>query len=358
MKSTKHYISIFLLYLGSINFYFALWYMGSEGHAMDWSVDALTFLQLLGSTNLAGLFTFIVLICFSRYLDQSSFGQFGPIKAVTVLSWLVAGSLFLLFLAATIDTMMHEEVVLQYIRTFGFLSLSIYHFTILLLFVLLLNLSRRLGGSRKVFEYFFKPFNAPSQLDRGFMFLDLNTSTTIAEKLGNQHYSQFIRKCFQLLDQALDDHEGIEIYQYVGDEAILHWNFNDRATCQKALNLFYEYKTLLQMHAGHFENMFQVSPTFKAALHGGPVVKSEFGSKAIHTAFHGDVLNTASRMLNSCHRYHTDVLISESYFKKLNLPDSTRSYQQIDDVTLNGKLHKLTVYKPLLIDKHQENNLL
>ncbi|WP_219011061.1 hypothetical protein [Aquimarina litoralis] len=47
------------------------------------------------------------------------------------------------------------------------------------------------------------------------MFLDLNSSTSIAEKIGHMKYSQLIQDCFDQLDMTEDF--GAEIYQYVGD---------------------------------------------------------------------------------------------------------------------------------------------
>jgi adenylate cyclase len=38
-------------------------------------------------------------------------------------------------------------------------------------------------------------------------------------------------------------------------------------------------------------------PEFKGALHGGNVVVSEVGKYKSEIAYHGDVLNTTSRML-------------------------------------------------------------
>ena len=358
MNSIKEHITLFILYLASTNFYFAMWYMGSEGEAALWAFGRLTFSELLINANVAALFTFGALMVSSRYVNQAYPKYFRSYELFTVANWLLTGSIFVTCLTGAISISTTYVQASQYLWSLSFLSLGVYHFAVLLLFVVLINISKRLGGLTKAFAYFIKPLNAPSQLEKGFMFLDLNTSTSIAEKLGNQHYSQFIRKCFHLLDQVLDRYAGIEVYQYVGDEAILHWNFNDPVTCQKAIDLFYDYKRLLSRYANHFEMMFQTSPTFKAALHGGPVVKSEFGSKAIHTAFHGDVLNTASRILGSCHQHQTDILISESYFRQIDLSNGLRAYQQIDDIALDGKAQKVTLFKPLIVDEQLVKDLL
>jgi len=56
--------------------------------------------------------------------------------------------------------------------------------------------------------------------ERIFMFLDLKSSTTIAEEIGHRRYFEFIS---DFIDDAttpiLNNH--VEIYQYVGDEIVI-----------------------------------------------------------------------------------------------------------------------------------------
>ena len=56
--------------------------------------------------------------------------------------------------------------------------------------------------------------------------MDLNASTTIAEKLGHIKYSEFIRDSFQDINLIVSSFNA-EIYQYVGDEIVLTWQIQD-----------------------------------------------------------------------------------------------------------------------------------
>ena len=58
--------------------------------------------------------------------------------------------------------------------------------------------------------------------ERIFLFLDMRSSTHIAESLGAMKYSQLVQDCFADLYQAVQQ-TGAHIYQYVGDEAVLTW---------------------------------------------------------------------------------------------------------------------------------------
>ncbi|WP_044220009.1 hypothetical protein [Chitinophaga pinensis] len=56
------------------------------------------------------------------------------------------------------------------------------------------------------------------------MFLDLNSSTTIAETLGDKRYHAFLKDIFTDITNPILDKKG-EIYQYVSDEVIVAWPF-------------------------------------------------------------------------------------------------------------------------------------
>ena len=55
------------------------------------------------------------------------------------------------------------------------------------------------------------------------MFLDLDDSTTIAEKLDDLKYHTFVNEFFKDITQSILFTKG-EIYQYVGDEIVVSWN--------------------------------------------------------------------------------------------------------------------------------------
>jgi len=65
-------------------------------------------------------------------------------------------------------------------------------------------------------------YRTPREEERIFMFMDLKSSTSTAERLGHLKYSAFIRDCFSDIDQVLYPHCA-QIYQYVGDEVVIMW---------------------------------------------------------------------------------------------------------------------------------------
>ena len=85
---------------------------------------------------------------------------------------------------------------------------------------LLLEITRLLGRGN-FFKLIAGKFYNPKEEFRVFMFVDLNSSTTIAERLGHLSYSNFLKDCFY--DLSIVHNYDTQIYQYVGDEAVLTW---------------------------------------------------------------------------------------------------------------------------------------
>lgn len=87
---------------------------------------------------------------------------------------------------------------------------------------ILINITKQINlkfGPGNLLNLLLGRFHKPRQDHRIFMFLDLKSSTTIAEKLGHIQYSQLLQDCFTDLTIVRDFKA--EIYQYVGDEVVI-----------------------------------------------------------------------------------------------------------------------------------------
>ena len=105
---------------------------------------------------------------------------------------------------------------------FGNLSLWIFIFicTLIVLFI-----DDKYGPG--VFIAFIRgKYFKPNRVQRTFMFLDLKDSTTIAEKLGEYEYFNFLKDVFKDVTKPITSAKGT-IYQYVGDEIVVTWKKTD-----------------------------------------------------------------------------------------------------------------------------------
>ena len=98
------------------------------------------------------------------------------------------------------------------------------------------------------------------------MFIDLQSSTSIAEKLGHIRYSMLIRDCFNDLSVVIENEA--EIYQYVGDEAVLTWKLSEGIRNQNCLNAFYNFKKYMRRKKDITWNTMTACQSSKQVLMG------------------------------------------------------------------------------------------
>ena len=159
----------------------------------------------------------------------------------------------------------------------------------------------------------------PKEENLIFMFIDMKHSTEIAEELGHVKYSNFIRDYYRLLSNCCEENHG-EIYQIAGDGVFLTWKISESAKNVHPIDCFYDFTVCMQRARDKFLKRYGIAPAFKAAAHCGKVISTEVGNFGSEMAYHGDVLNTTSRIQTLCSKLGQDFLISEDLFAKLPLP--------------------------------------
>lgn len=199
------------------------------------------------------------------------------------------------------------------------------------------------GNLRKLLQ---GKYHTPLEEERIFMFLDLKSSTTHAEKLGHLRYSQLIQDCFYDLTDVVLRNKA-EIYQYVGDEAILTWTIGEGLEKAHCIRAFFDYDEVLQRRSGYYESRYGLVPEFKAGVNMGPVIVAEVGEIKREIAYHGDVLNTAARIQGKCNEFNRKLLVSANVEKKLGQQTGTVS-ERMGSVPLKGKLAPLEIYSVAL----------
>lgn len=181
----------------------------------------------------------------------------------------------------------------------------------------------------------------PRRENRIFLFLDLKSSTTHAERLGHYRYSSLIQECFR--DLAVTLEHRAEVYQYVGDEAVLSWEAETGLDDLNCLRAFYRFRDQLRARTDQYERNYGFVPEFKAGGNIGEVTGVEVGEIKREIAFHGDVLNTAARIQALCNEYREELLISEYLYHGLpHSPDFT--FHLVGKMQLRGRQLPVEVY--------------
>jgi adenylate cyclase len=152
-----------------------------------------------------------------------------------------------------------------------------------------------LVGRRTFRDLVFGRYRQPRAERRFFLFVDVVGSTAIAERLGPLEAHRFLASVFSTTAEPVAACRG-EIYQYVGDEIVVTWTEDDGKPEARPLRCFFEMKAALAARATEFRARFGAEPELRAALHLGEVIAGEVGEQRRAIVFHGDVMNTASRL--------------------------------------------------------------
>jgi len=184
-------------------------------------------------------------------------------------------------------------------------------------------------------------YRNPQEEDRIFMFMDLKSSTSIAEKLGHLKYSSFIRDSFMDINQLLLPFNAA-VYQYVGDEIVVTWGVNDGLRNFSCIRFFFACEKQFLARDQYYTKHYGFLPHFKAGLHMGKVIAVEIGEIKRDIAYHGDTLNTAARIQSVCNEYNKSFLISEYLLEKIGLNHSFKT-EPLGMIQLRGKTTKVGI---------------
>ncbi len=220
-------------------------------------------------------------------------------------------------------------------------SFAIYFYILCLDFflVILREVNLMLGGNNLI-KLLTGQFYTPREEQRIFMFIDLQSSTAIAERLGHIRYSKLIQDCFNDLGVVMQ-HEA-EIYQYVGDEVILTWPLALGIQNENCLEAFFSFKNTIENKSAHYQSEYGCVPFFKAGMHAGKIIVTEVGKYKKEIAYHGDTINTAARIQARCNELGQEFLISDTL--KNQLKEHHYAFIPQETAILKGKQSEVTLY--------------
>ena len=272
------------------------------------------------------------------------------IKSIFYLAAVLITEMFIVSLFYYLGITEKNYIEFTGIATTGLYVSFMAYFLFSILFInFFLQMNRKIGPGN-MFKLLMGRYHQPREEKRIFMFLDLVGSTTIAEHLGNNTYSQLLRDCFHDLTDIVLKYKA-EIYQYVGDEVVLSWTEKNGLTSLNCIKTFFSFENEINDRKQYYLDRFNMIPQFRTGLDMGMVTVAEIGDIKREIAFHGDVLNTAARLQGICKNYDCKMLISDNLAKNLNSADGF-SKQLIGEIKLRGKQARTKVYR---IDREKIN---
>jgi len=216
---------------------------------------------------------------------------------------------------------------------------------ILTLVSFLINFVRQLNrmlGPGTLVNLLLGRYHRPVAEERIFMFLDLNNSTAIAAALGPLRFNDFKNDFFHDLAEPVLETRG-QIYQYVGDEAVVTWTAERGLRQGNCLRCVFLVSERIHEQKDRYLARYGIVPEFKAGLHGGPVVTAEIGDIKKDIVHSGDTVNTAARVEAQCRPLERRVLVSAALLSQCQVPEELE-LEDMGERELRGKVEALRLY--------------
>ena len=229
----------------------------------------------------------------------------------------------------------------NYLQSITFLSTLLQISFSLFLSLLYAAISENLGHA-VLANFFTGKYHKPKQEHRIFMFLDMKSSTTIAEQLGHIQYFELLREYYLDFSDAIINHGG-EVYQYIGDEIVVTWKAKQGLQKGNCVHCFFAMKADLQKRSAFYQKRFGMVPSFKAGLHLGNVTTGEIGALKKEIFYTGDVLNATARIQSLCKEYQLDLLISGELMTQLSSLHGLKG-AFLGRVNLKGRVQPMDVF--------------
>ncbi len=173
-----------------------------------------------------------------------------------------------------------------------------------------------LMGRRMFLGFLLGRYERPKAEERIVLTIDLVSSTTLAERMGDMRYYRYLNQVYSLMTDAVLRNEA-DIHKYVGDEIIFTWPMRVGVRYENCLDLYFDIMERIQEHAEELKGEFGVVPQYRGAVHGGRVISAQIGHIKRAIDLSGDVMNSVSRMLGLAKEMKTDLLVSAELLHRI-----------------------------------------
>lgn len=203
-------------------------------------------------------------------------------------------------------------------------------------FVIVFNQYQKLLGNNIMFLYAYGKYQQPEYEDRIFMFLDLSSSSMLAETMEPKNYFNFLNDFFHDISEPMLK-TSAHIYQYVGDEVVFTWKMKDGLKQNKCIKLFFLIDEQISKKKEVYMNKYGRIPEYKAGIHCGKVIAAVVGDIKKELIYNGDVLNTTSRIRSYCSEVGKRFLASAELVSRLTELDNDYNSESLGVASLKGK---------------------
>jgi adenylate cyclase len=164
-------------------------------------------------------------------------------------------------------------------------------------------------GIETLFHLTIGTYHRPVIQEKILLFLDINDSTRLAERLGAIEIKSLVGKFLFDISKPITDHGG-EIYLYKGDGLIALWDWREAIRNNRILRVIDAIFVTVSREQAIFLQQFGVVPSFRIGVHGGEVVVSEQGDTKRAIGVYGSTINIAARMEEAAKAHGVSCVVS------------------------------------------------
>ena len=300
--SLKYILYAIFSWILALNFLMLIRFAGHSTFDVNWK------LELIGATTsaiaLGVIFSLIDIIISKTKIRQRPFLFIVFIKSTVFFIAIIAAILLTVVIVGVVrGDITYDLYIIRITNAFSSQQTLIYIFYSIIVSIIFYyhrQVNKKIG-QRLLINILLGRYHQPKEESRIFMFLDLTSATSIAEKLGAYKYSLFLKDFFYDIDDAINETKGT-ISQFVGDEVMVVWNVNDGVENNNCIRLFFLAKEKMNFSKDHYIEKYGIVPEFKAGIHYGKVIVAQVGGTKQEIAYHGDTVNTSARIRSECSR--------------------------------------------------------
>ncbi len=174
-------------------------------------------------------------------------------------------------------------------------------------------------GIDTLFHLMIGTYHRPVVEQKVLVFVDINNSTGLAEKLGALKIKSLVGKFLFDISRPITDYGG-EIYLYKGDGLIAIWDWREAVRDNTVLRAIDAMFAAVDRERGRYLAQFGMAPSFRIGVHGGDVVVSEQGDTKRSIGIYGSPINIASRMEEAAKAHGVACAISGDVADALSNP--------------------------------------
>lgn len=232
----------------------------------------------------------------------------------------------------------------EYLTIGNFSNAVVYTFILAFSINFVRMISRKMGQGMLV-SYIQGTYYTPVHQARIVMFVNLVNSKKIVQELGSHKLHKFLNDLFFDFTLPVVTNSGI-IYEYIEDLVVITWSIDKGLRKANCIRTFFDIQETININKEKYLEKYGFIPHIQAGLHTGSVVRAEIGEVKTQIVFHGDTMNTTSRILGKCNELNAGLLASDQLIRIIGLP-RIYSKRSVGEIELRGKQEPIKLFEVL-----------